>query len=82
VYNAKKYGYQSQVYIYCTLFGIDYKDFVFLCIDKDTKDIGVYNVSEEFYYEGERLVDNAVSVYNTWIDNNADLNQHIIKGTL
>lgn len=82
IYNAKKYGYQSQVYIYCTLFGIDYKDFVFLCIDKDTKDIGVYNVSEEFYYEGERLVESGVSAYNQWIGSNADLNQHIIKGIL
>ena len=81
-YNARKYGYASQVYIYCNLFGIDYKDFVFLCICKDTKDIAIYNVSEEFYREGERLVDNAVSVYNKWIENDADLHQYTIKGVL
>lgn len=81
-YNARKYGYASQVYIYCNLFGIDYKDFVFLCICKDTKDIAIYNVSEEFYYQGEQLVDNAVSVYNNWIENNADLHQYTIKGVL
>ena len=81
-YNARKYGYASQVYIYCNLFDIDYKDFVFLCICKDTKDIGIYNVSKEFYQEGERLVDSAVSVYNNWIENNADLNQYAIKGIL
>jgi hypothetical protein len=81
-YNARKYGYASQVYIYCNLFGIDYKDFVFLCICKDTKDIGIYNVSKEFYQEGERLVDSAVSVYNNWIENNADLNQYAIRGVL
>ena len=82
-YNCKKYGYASQVYIYCNLFGIDYKDFVFLCVDKETKDIGVYNVSEEFYYEGERLVDNAVNVFKTWFsDDPKNIDQHTIKGIL
>ena len=82
-YNCKKYGYASQVYIYCNLFGISYKDFVFLCIDKESKDIGIYNVSEEFYIEGERLVDSAVHTYNKWFaDGNEDLNQHTIKGIL
>jgi hypothetical protein len=82
-YNCKKYGYASQVFIYCNLFGIDYKDFVFLCVDKETKDIGVYNVSEEFYYEGERLVDNAVDVFKTWFsDNPKNIDQYTIKGIL
>ena len=81
-YNARKYGYASQVYIYCNLFGINYKDFVFLCICKDTRDIALYNVSEDFYYEGERLVDSAVGIYNKWIDSDADLHQYTIKGTL
>ncbi len=82
-YNCKKYGYASQVFIYCNLFGIDYKDFVFLCVDKETKDIGVYNVSEEFYYEGERLVDNAVNVFKTWFsDDPKNIDQYTIKGIL
>jgi hypothetical protein len=82
-YNCKKYGYASQVFIYCNLFGIDYKDFVFLCVDKETKDIGIYNVSEEFYHEGERLVDNAVSVFNTWFsDEPKNIDQYTITGTL
>ncbi len=59
------------------------KDFVFLCVDKETKDIGIYNVSEEFYYEGERLVDNAVSVFNTWFsDEPKNIDQYTITGTL
>ena len=81
-YNARKYGYASQVYIYCNLFGVSYKDFVFLCICKDTKDIATYNVSEEFYYEGEQFVENAVGVYNKWIAGGADLHQYTINGTL
>lgn len=81
-YNARKYGYASQVYIYCNLFGIDYKDFVFLCICKDTKDIGIYTVGEDFYYEGEQFVDSAVGVYNKWIASDGDLHQYTINGTL
>jgi hypothetical protein len=82
-YNCKKYGYASQVYIYCNLFGIDYKDFVFLCVDKETKDIGIYNVSEEFYHNGEMLVDSAVNIYNKWFaESNSDINQYTIKGEL
>ena len=81
-YNARKYGYASQVYIYCNLFGVSYKDFVFLCICKDTKDIATYNVSEEFYYQGEQFVENAVGVYNKWIAGGADLHQYTINGTL
>lgn len=82
-YNARKYGYASQVYIYCNLFGIDYKDFLFLCICKDTKDIAVYNVSEEFYFQGESLVHQAISKYEEWFSKeNTDINQYIIKGTL
>jgi hypothetical protein len=81
-YNARKYGYASQVYIYCNLFGINYKDFVFLCICKDTKDIGIYNVSEDFYLDGEEFVDNAVGVYNKWIAGGLDLHQYTINGTL
>lgn len=82
-YNARKYGYASQVYIYCNLFGIDYKDFKFLCICKDTKDIAVYNVSEEFYFQGEKLVDDAISTYREWFSEGSEnINEYIIKGIL
>ena len=41
---AKKYGYDVQVYIYCNIFGIDYKDFYFFAIDKGTGDLGIYMI--------------------------------------
>ena len=82
-YNAKKYGYASQVYIYCNLFDIQYKDFKFLCICKETKDIAIYDVSEEFYFEGERLVSSAIETYREWFsDGGKNIEQYIIKGTL
>lgn len=82
-YNARKYGYASQVYIYCNLFDIQYKDFKFLCICKETKDIAIYDVSEEFYFEGERLVSSAIETYREWFsDGGKNIDQYIIKGTL
>ena len=53
-YSAKKYGYDIQVYVYCQLFNIPYTEFKFIALDKGTLDIAIYDVSEEFYSEGER----------------------------
>jgi hypothetical protein len=81
-YSARKYGYPAQVYIYSTLFGIDYKNFKFIAVDKGSKDIGVFSVSEAFYLEGKRLVENAVRVYTDYFINGQDLDTYIIYGEL
>jgi hypothetical protein len=82
-YNARKYGYASQVFIYCNLFGVEYQDFKFLCICKDTKDIAVYDVSEEFYFQGEELVVSAINTYREWFsEGGKNIDEYIIKGIL
>jgi hypothetical protein len=81
-HSAKRYGYPAQVYIYSTLFGIDYKNFQFIVVDKGSKDIGVFSVSESFYLEGKRLVDKAVRVYTEYFINGEDLDNYIITGEL
>ncbi len=82
-YNARKYGYASQVFIYCNLFGVEYQDFKFLCICKDTKDIAVYDVSEEFYFQGEELVVSAINTYREWFsEGGKNIEEYIIKGIL
>ena len=82
-YNARKYGYASQVFIYCNLFGVEYQDFKFLCICKDTKDIAVYDVSEEFYFQGEELVVSAINTYREWFsEGSKNIEEYIIKGIL
>jgi len=48
-YSANKYGYDLQCYIYCQLF----RNFQFLVLDKASLDIGVFDVSEEFYLRGK-----------------------------
>ena len=81
-YSAKKYGYSVQCYLYSTLFGIDYKDFVFLALDKKSLDIGIYHCSEEFYYDGEQKVEAALEIYDTYFLQAADLDQYYLEGIL
>ena len=81
-YSARKYGYPAQVYIYSTLFGIDYWNFKFIVVDKGSKDIGVYSVSEAFYLEGKRLVEQAVRTYTDYFINGENLDHYVIYGEL
>jgi hypothetical protein len=60
-YSAKKYNYDSQAYIYKQLFGYD---MVYLAIDKNTYQIGIYDCSDEFLERGKEKVEKAVENYN------------------
>lgn len=80
--SAQKYRYYLQVYIYCELFGVDYKDFKFLCIDKKNLDIAVWDVSEDFYNKGKDEVARAIRVYEDYKSEGFDVNEFLIKGTL
>ena len=81
-YSAKKYSYDVQCYLYSNLFKVDYKDFVFLAIDKKSLDIAVYHCSEEFYYSGEQKIEKALEVYDTYFLQAADLDQYYLEGIL
>jgi hypothetical protein len=65
-YSAKKYNYDSQAYIYKHLFGYD---LVFMAIDKNTHQIGIYDCSEEFLQRGKDKVEKAVEAYNLFYNN-------------
>ena len=83
-YAAKKYGYDVQVFLYCNLFNIDYKDFKFLVVDKGSLDIGIWDVSEQFYFQGKQKVELGIETYKEYFHNKPEpeLNNYIIKGTL
>ena len=50
-WNAKKYNYDSQAYIYRELFGYE---FIFIAIEKRTGRIGLFDCSPDFYKTGKR----------------------------
>lgn len=81
-YSARKYGYDVQVYVYCSLFNVNYKDFTFAVVDKGSLDIAIYDVSEEFYNEGKRKTQQAIETFETFFINGADLDTYCLRGTL
>lgn len=81
-YSARKYGYDVQVYVYCSLFNISYEDFTFAVVDKGSLDIAIYDVSEEFYNEGKRKTQQAIETFETFFINGADLDTYCLRGTL
>ena len=79
-YSAKKYNYDSQAFIYCTLFGIHPADFEFVAVDKASLDIGVYNISESFFESGRAKVERALETYsNFFLGKDDEEKQHAIS---
>jgi hypothetical protein len=68
-YSAKKYNYDMQAFIYCTLFDVKYHDFKFVVIDKGSLDIGIAEVTEEMFDTGREKCREALDTYtNFFID--------------
>ena len=78
-WNAKKYNYDSQAFIYRTLFGYD---FVFLVIDKVTQAIHIYDCSPDFYKSGEDKVFRALEKYELLHSDGFDIEQFVETGLL
>ena len=77
-----KLNYDVQVFIYSTIFGINYKNFVFLVIDKGSLDIGIIDCSEEFYLSGKQKTYEAIARYKQFFVDNVDIDSYTIRGTL
>ena len=61
---------------------MDWKDFKFIAVDKGSLDIGIYDVSEEFYNLGKDKTMRAIETYEAFFINGADLDTYCIKGIL
>ena len=60
-WSASKFNYDSQAYIYSKLFGYE---FLFIAIDKNTHQIGMFDCSPRFYERGEEKVRKASEAYD------------------
>ena len=79
-WSAKKYNYNSQAYIYSKMFGYE---MVFLVIDKNTQQIGIFDCSPDFYNKGEDKVKQASEVYDIFYkDPNFVVENYFINETL
>jgi hypothetical protein len=70
-WSAKSYNYDSQCYIYQTLFG---KPLVFYVIDKLTRQLGIYTPTENFILGGEQKVGKAIEVYKKYFSSDSTEN--------
>tara|TARA_B100000902_G_scaffold394386_1_gene450606 strand:+ start:2111 stop:2842 length:732 start_codon:yes stop_codon:yes gene_type:complete len=79
-YSASKYNYDSQAYIYSKLFGYE---MVFIAIDKNTQQIGIFDCSPQFYEKGKDKVSRAVEAYELFYKSDGfDPTQYFINKTL
>ena len=79
-WSASKYNYDSQAYIYSKLFGYE---MVFIVIDKNTKQIGIFDCSPDFYKRGEDKVRRASEAYDLYYgDEEFDFKQYLLNDTL
>lgn len=80
-WSAKKYGYDSQAYLYQQFFD---KPLIFYVIDKTTHELGVFEPTEDFVLGGRDKVLRAVEIYEKFYGKNKteDINNYFIKETL
>ena len=79
-WSASKYNYDSQAYIYSKLFGYE---MIFIVIDKNTQQLGIFDCSPEFYAKGQDKVQRAVEAYKLFYkQKNFDPKQYFINKTL
>ena len=79
-WSAKKYNYDSQAYIYRELFNLD---MVFIAIDKNTGQIGIFDCSQDFYRSGKIKAEKASEIYDLWFKSqNFNPDNYFINKTL
>ena len=79
-WSASKFNYDSQAYIYSNLFGYE---MLFIVMDKETHQIGLFDCSPEFYKSGEEKVRKATDAYDLFFNTeDFDSKQYLITKTL
>ena len=78
--SAFRYNYDAQAYVYRKLFGYD---MLFIVIDKNTHQIGMFDCSDEFYSSGQDKVERAMEAYDLFFKSkDFDPKQYFISKTL
>ena len=79
-WSASKFNYDSQAYIYSELFGYE---MIFMVIDKNTHQLGIFDCSDEFYAKGKDKVQRAVEAYRLFYKQEGfDPKQYFMNQTL
>jgi hypothetical protein len=81
-WSAKNFKYTLQAALYLDLFDAD--EFIFLVVDKNTRDIAIFECSDYFIEQGLQEVDQSLEAYRYWfMQNNMDaINNYVKRGVL
>jgi len=82
-WSAKKFNYGLQAALYKHIFGAE--EFIFLVVQKDTKDIGIFTCSDEFLSYGSLDIEAAIESYKYFFTqpNSEDLiKNNVTRGIL
>ena len=78
--SAYRFNYDSQAFIYSSMFGYE---FLFIVIDKKTHQLGMFHCSPKFYESGQDKVRRAVEAYDLFYKTESfDPKQYFISKTL
>ena len=78
--SAYRYNYDSQAYIYSKLFGYE---FIFIVIDKNSNQIGIFDCSNDFLDRGQLKVEKPSEIYDLFYKTkDFDPKQYFINKTL
>ena len=78
--SAYRFNYDSQAFIYSSMFGYE---FLFIVIDKKTHQLGMFDCSPNFYESGQDKVRRAVEAYDLFYKTESfDPKQYFISKTL
>ena len=78
--SAYRFNYDSQAFIYSSMFGYE---FLFIVIDKKTHQLGMFDCSPKFYESGQDKVRRAVEAYDLFYKTESfDPKQYFISKTL
>ena len=79
-WSASKFNYDSQAYIYSKMFGYE---LVFIVIDKNSHQLGLFDCSDKFMHSGSNKVARAVQAYEEFfVNGGGDFSQYYISKTL
>lgn len=80
-WNARKYGYDTQAYIYNCLFS---KPMRFYVLCKETLQLGIFKTSPQFIEQGKHNTEAGIEVYRKYFKkgHTEDIIDHVIEETL
>ena len=76
-YAAKKYSYDLQAYLYVSMFE-NINNFRFICIDKNTLEIGVFDCSPEFFDSGRIKLQRGLETYRNLFQGENNIYENLI----